>query len=46
MFSFCGYVNPISVYSRFDDSMETEIFPALGQYWFEVMAEDNRGFIS
>jgi hypothetical protein len=40
------YVNPISVYFAFDDSMNTQIFAVPGQYNPEVMAGNNQGFIS
>ncbi len=40
------YVDQLAVYFTFTDSINTQIFIAPGQHTLEVMAEDNKGYIS
>jgi hypothetical protein len=40
------YVDQLSVYFTFNNSINTQIFLAPGQHTIEVMAEDNQGYIS
>jgi hypothetical protein len=40
------YVDQLSVYFTFNNSINTQIFVAPGQHTIEVMAEDNQGYIS
>lgn len=40
------YVDQLAVYFTFTNSINTQIFAAPGQHTVEVMAEDNKGYIS
>jgi hypothetical protein len=40
------YVDQLSVYYTWENSINTQIFVAPGQHTIEVMAEDNQGYIS
>ncbi len=40
------YVDQLAVYLTWDNSINTQIFLAPGQHTIEVMAEDNKGYIS
>lgn len=40
------YIDQLAVYFTFTNSINTDIFAAPGQHTIEVMAEDNKGYIS
>jgi hypothetical protein len=40
------YVDQLAVYFTFTNSIDTQLFVAPGQHTLEVMAEDNKGYIS